>query len=184
MVDDYGPEAIRAKVEERLGRKLDDFTAPESTGFADHMGVHEQKQRGLYHVGVPVPVGIVNGGQLIDMADLAASFGGDVRLTKQQNLILANVPSAQVDGVVASLSDLGLPVDANRLRATANSTAAAGSGIAGLMPTGSDSDSFASPGMQISEQTSQEACASNCLVLPGSTFWEAMIGTSRSTASR
>src|SRR5204862_4931727 len=44
MVDDYGAEAIRAKVEERLGRRLQDLAAPASIGFTDHMGVHEQKQ--------------------------------------------------------------------------------------------------------------------------------------------
>src|SRR5207248_11231331 len=75
MVDDYGPEAIREKVEARLGRKLQSLPAPVSIGFTDHMGVHEQKQPGLYHVGVPVPVGIADGGQLIAIADLADELG-------------------------------------------------------------------------------------------------------------
>ncbi|MFL5799685.1 MAG: nitrite/sulfite reductase [Actinomycetota bacterium] len=117
-VDDRGVEGVRSLVEERLGTRLQDGAAPEPEGFADHMGVHEQKD-GRFHVGVPVPLGLTSGEQLIAIASLAEGAGGDVRLTKQQNLILANVPSAQVDAVVASLSDLGLPVDANRLRATA-----------------------------------------------------------------
>jgi sulfite reductase (ferredoxin) len=117
-VDDRGVEEIRSMVEERLGARLEDGVAPEPTGFADHMGVHEQGD-GRFHVGVPVPLGLSSGEQLIAIADLASGVGGDVRLTKQQNLILANVPSAGVDRVVAALDDLGLPVDANRLRATA-----------------------------------------------------------------
>jgi sulfite reductase (ferredoxin) len=117
-VDDRGVEGIRALVEKRLGTRLQDGAAPEPAGFADHMGVHEQKD-GRFHVGVPVPLGLTSGEQLIAIASLAEGAGGEVRLTKQQNLILANVPSLQVDGVVAALAGLGLPVDANRLRATA-----------------------------------------------------------------
>jgi ferredoxin-nitrite reductase len=119
MVDDYGPEAIRAKLEERLGRRLEDLTAPESTGFTDHMGVHEQKQRGLFHIGVPVTVGIVNGDQLIAVADLAASFGGDVRLTKQQNFVISSVPEARVQETKERLLEIGFDVDGHPLRGSA-----------------------------------------------------------------
>jgi sulfite reductase beta subunit-like hemoprotein len=119
MVDDYGPEEMRAKVEARLGRHLADLPAPAPDGYADHMGVHEQKQPGLFHVGVPVPLGIVNADQLLAIADLADGAGADVRLTKQQNAVLAGVPTERLDEVVGALAELGLPVDANPLRATA-----------------------------------------------------------------
>jgi ferredoxin-nitrite reductase len=119
MVDDYGADGMRKKVEKRLGRQLEDFAAPESVGFTDHMGVHEQKQPGHYHVGVPVPVGIIGGPQLIEIADLAQSFGGEVRLTKQQNFVLTGVPEARLEEVTGRLAELGFPVDANPLRATA-----------------------------------------------------------------
>jgi sulfite reductase beta subunit-like hemoprotein len=117
-VDDRGVEEIRAMVEERLGRRLDDGSAPEAVGFADHMGVHEQGD-GAFHVGVPVPLGLTSGPQLVAIADLADGVSGDVRLTKQQNLILANVPAARLDDVVGALAEIGLPVDANPLRASA-----------------------------------------------------------------
>jgi sulfite reductase beta subunit-like hemoprotein len=119
MVDDYGPEEMRAKVEARLGRRLDDRAAPAPDGYADHMGVHEQKQPGLFHVGVPVPLGIVKADQLLAIADLAASAGADIRLTKQQNAVVGGVPAERLDEVVGALGDIGLPVDANPLRATA-----------------------------------------------------------------
>ena len=119
MVDDYGAEGVRAKVEARLGRRLEDFTAPESAGFADHMGIHEQKQPGRHHVGVPVLVGLITGEQLVQVADLAASFGGDVRLTRQQNFEVTGVPAARLDQTTGRLAEIGFPVDANPLRATA-----------------------------------------------------------------
>jgi ferredoxin-nitrite reductase len=118
-VDDYGTDEIRTKIEARLGRRLADLPAPPPDGYADHMGVHEQKQPGLFHVGVPVPLGIVRADQLLAVADLAGGAGADVRLTKQQNAILANVPAAHLDDVVRALGEIGFPVDANPLRATA-----------------------------------------------------------------
>src|SRR5205814_919012 len=85
----------------------------------DHMGVHEQRQPGLYHVGVPVPVGIADGGQLVAIADLADELGGDVRLTKQQNLIVTGVPEARLQETKDRLGEIGFDVDAHPLAATA-----------------------------------------------------------------
>jgi len=119
MVDDYGVGAIRSMVEERLGRRMDDGVAPEPRGYTAHTGVAAQKQDGLFWLGVPIPVGIANGDQLRRVAATAREAGGDVRLTKQQNLIVTGVPAARVDGARADLADIGFPVDANPLRATA-----------------------------------------------------------------
>ena len=47
MVDDVGPEGMRERVEEKLGRRLEDFTLPPLPGAVDHLGVHAQKQDGL-----------------------------------------------------------------------------------------------------------------------------------------
>jgi ferredoxin-nitrite reductase len=119
MVDDHGVEVIRSMVEERLGRGMADGVAPSPKGYTAHVGVAEQKQDGLFHLGPPIPVGITDGDQLIRLAALARSVGGDVRLTRQQNLIVTGVPASRVDEAVAELSDIGFPVDANPLRATA-----------------------------------------------------------------
>src|SRR5262249_40598462 len=117
MVDDYGPEGIRAEVERRLGRTLADFELPPPGAFSDHTGVHEQKQPGLYAIGAPVHVGLVSGDQMIAVADVAERLGGDIRLTRQQNLVLTNVPEAEVGATVSELSALGFPLDVNHIRA-------------------------------------------------------------------
>jgi ferredoxin-nitrite reductase len=119
MVDDYGAEGMRAEVERRLGRELADFTLPPPGEFRDHVGVHAQNQPGLYYVGAPVHVGLVTGDQLIALADLAEGFGGDVRLTRQQNVIVTGVPEGRVDETVASLAEIGFPLEVNPLRASA-----------------------------------------------------------------
>ena len=46
MVDDHGPEGMRAEVERRIGRRLADFELPPPGRFRDHIGVHPQRQPG------------------------------------------------------------------------------------------------------------------------------------------
>ncbi len=109
MMDDYGPEGVRAKVEEQLGRALRDGVAPEPADDADHMTVRAQRQPGLSTVGVPVPAGRVTGDMLEDLGGLLAGLGADARFTRQQNIILGNVPTKRVGEVTARLAELGLP---------------------------------------------------------------------------
>ena len=120
MVDDIGPEGMRARTEERLGRSLEDFRLPPvDTEPSNHVGVHEQKQPGLAYVGFPVHLGLVSGEQMVALADLADDVGADVRITRQQNFIVANVPAGRVDEVVAAVGEIGFPLDVNPLRANA-----------------------------------------------------------------
>jgi len=118
MVDDYGPKGVRAEVERRLGRELEDFELPPPPGgFSDHVGVHPQARPGLVYIGVPVHLGLVSGEQMTAVADLADRFGGDVRITRLQNFVLAGVPEQQADEAVAELASIGFPLDVNPVRA-------------------------------------------------------------------
>jgi sulfite reductase beta subunit-like hemoprotein len=117
MIDDIGPEGMRERVEARLARRLEDFTLPPVAGPpSDHLGVREQKQAGFVYVGVPVHLGLISGDQMIAVADLAERVGGDVRVTRLQNFVVANVPDAQADEVVTELAAIGFPLDVNHLR--------------------------------------------------------------------
>jgi ferredoxin-nitrite reductase len=120
MVDDFGAEGMRAEVEKFLGRKLEDLDQPPQRvgGITEHLGVNAQRQPGLSYIGFPVRLGKATGQQLIRIAEIAESVGGDVRLTRQQNFIVANVPDAKVDQVVAEIGALGFPLDVSKLHAT------------------------------------------------------------------
>jgi sulfite reductase beta subunit-like hemoprotein len=119
LVDDYGPEVLRAKIEARLGRPLATVAQPpRPAGFTDHLGIHPQKQAGLVYIGFPIFLGQVTGEQTVRIADLVESFGGDIRVTRQQNLILTGVPAARVDEVAGRMAEIGFPLDANPLRGT------------------------------------------------------------------
>ncbi len=117
MVDDYGPEGMRAEVERRLGHALPDFALPPHPGTqADHLGVQPQRQHGLVSVGIPVHLGLVTGDRLIALAGIAERLGGDVRVTRQQNLVLASAPEERVEWALDALSLAGFELDANGVR--------------------------------------------------------------------
>ncbi|MFB6265262.1 MAG: MoaD/ThiS family protein [Bradymonadaceae bacterium] len=116
MVDDYGPEAIREKVEQRVGKEFEDFEAPEPAGGdSGHLGINEQKQEGKYYIGYSVPQAWVMGDQLQALADVVDDVDGDVRFTRLQNFLLANIPEDEVDRVVDEVEEIGFPLDRNEL---------------------------------------------------------------------
>jgi ferredoxin-nitrite reductase len=119
MVDDFGPEGMRAEVERVLGRRLEDLPEPpKRIGDTEHLGIQRQKQEGLSYIGFPAYLGRMSGEQMIRIAGIAESVGGDIRLTRQQNFIVANVPDREVERVVAEIEEVGFPLEVNRLRAT------------------------------------------------------------------
>jgi ferredoxin-nitrite reductase len=125
MVDDIGADGMLERVEAHLGRTLERYELPAiDVQPSAHIGVHAQKQEGLSYIGVPVQLGLSSGDQLIEVADLAESFGGDIRLTRQQNLIVTSVPNERVDEVLEKLDELGLPLTTNEI--WANSIACTG----------------------------------------------------------
>jgi ferredoxin-nitrite reductase len=122
MVDDVGAEGMLDRVETKLGRTLERYELPPVAAHPSaHIGVHPQKD-GRRYIGLPVPLGLSSGDQLIAVADLVESFGGDIRLTRQQNLIVTGV--VDVDATLASLAEVGLTLETNEV--WANSIACTG----------------------------------------------------------
>ncbi|MFP5252551.1 MAG: MoaD/ThiS family protein [Actinomycetes bacterium] len=114
MVDDLGAEGMRSRVEQQLGRPLEDGASPAPAGESDHMAAAAQRQRGLVHLGLPVPSGRVSGTVLEALADLVEEVGGDIRLTRQQNLVVGNVPAGRVPDLREALTAAGLSPDRGR----------------------------------------------------------------------
>lgn len=119
MIDDYGPAEFRRLVEARLGYRMEDLLEmPMAEAESDHMGIHEQKASGLYYAGFPVYLGLMSGRQMREVATLAASYGGDIRLTRRQNFILGGIGKDRLEEVIARMEALGFALDANGLYAS------------------------------------------------------------------
>ena len=106
-------ETFLAEVERRLGYKLDAAAHEEAPAdiFRDHVGVHAQKQLGLFYIGAAVLRGRITPDQLRSAAALAERYGtGELRTTNTQNLIIVNVRKENIEAVAQGLQSAGLPV--------------------------------------------------------------------------
>ena len=113
LLEEWGPRRFREELERRLGRKLNDGYAPyvPVTANRAHVGIHPQKQHGLFYAGVATKRGRLPGTDMIAVAELARRHGGGrVRLTTAQNLVVLDVPEAERERLAAGLAALDLTV--------------------------------------------------------------------------
>ena len=100
----------------RLGFQLEPAAEefPPLDVYRDHVGIHAQKQSDLFYVGAAVLRGRITPEQMRAAADLADRFAtGELRTTNMQNLLVINVPRANVDLLARELDSAGLRVAAS-----------------------------------------------------------------------
>ena len=103
LVQEMGPERFRVELQERAAFELTPAGEDLTRRYrGDHVGVHAQKQQGLFYVGLNVTVGRMAGRNLIEVARLAEQYGGgELRLATDQNLIVSGVPHDRLDHLLA-----------------------------------------------------------------------------------
>ena len=112
----WTPEGFQSEIENRLGFQLDPAVEEQAPNdvYRDHVGIHPQKQAGLFYVGAAVLRGRISARQMQSAADLSDRFaGGAVRLTNMQNLLIVNVPQENVETLARELPAASLPVQAS-----------------------------------------------------------------------
>lgn len=123
VLDAWGFEKFLAAVEDKLGRKLDRVDAAHikprpQPGRMAHIGVHAQKQPGLYWIGVALLLGKLTAAQMRGLAAIAGELGdGRILLTVWQNLLLSGVPEAKLEAAKSRIVALGLDWQASHVRA-------------------------------------------------------------------
>jgi ferredoxin-nitrite reductase len=102
LVQELGPEGFREALEERTSFELmpagEDLTKHYR---GDHVGIHPQKEDGLYYVGLNVPVGRMSGEHFVEAGRLAGEYGGEIRLATDQNVIITRVREEVVEAFLA-----------------------------------------------------------------------------------
>ncbi|HEX3946378.1 MAG TPA: hypothetical protein VHW47_01680 [Acidimicrobiales bacterium] len=103
LAQELGPEGFREELDRRVRFDLVPAGEELTRRFrGDHVGVHPQKQDGLFYVGCSVPVGRLHGIDLVEAARLAETYGdGTVRLGTDQNFTLTGIPGDKVDALLA-----------------------------------------------------------------------------------
>ncbi len=105
-------EQFLDELQRRLGFRFDPAEGenPPADVYRDHIGIHPQKQPGLFYVGAAVLRGRITAEQMQLAADLADSFAaGELRATNMQNLLIVNVPKANTESLAKELDAIGLP---------------------------------------------------------------------------
>jgi ferredoxin-nitrite reductase len=103
LVQELGPEGFRAELAARTRFSLRPAGEALTKRYrGDHIGIHEQRQEGLFYVGCCVPVGRMSGIELVEAARLAETYGdGNLSLGTDQNFILSGIPADRVDDLVS-----------------------------------------------------------------------------------
>ncbi|HIK44107.1 MAG TPA: ferredoxin--nitrite reductase [Leptolyngbyaceae cyanobacterium M65_K2018_010] len=99
LIDEWGLDRFRAAVEVAYGSPLLTAAPTDEIDWdkRDHIGIHPQKQVGLYFVGLHVPVGRLTATTMAELARLAEVYGeGELRLTVEQNVIIPHVPESRL----------------------------------------------------------------------------------------
>ncbi len=120
LVADKGWQWTRDKIEEVLGYQLehDDTLLDPPAIHTDHLGIGKQKD-GNYYVGVPIGRGRWTARNMADIAELAEKYADGekrIRTTGKQNVILLDIPEANLAALEKDLTDRGLPPVAHSLR--------------------------------------------------------------------
>jgi sulfite reductase beta subunit-like hemoprotein len=114
LVADRGWEWIRQELEKRVGFPLEhdeEIVHPRGALHTDHVGIGEQKN-GNFYVGIPIERGRWTADQMQAVAELTEKYAdkeaGEIRLSQKQNVIITDVPQANVDALVKELQQVGL----------------------------------------------------------------------------
>lgn len=125
VVEAMGLEGVLAEAEKHLNFKLirlaEDAGGQEPRSFSQqghsHVGIHPQKQAGLFYLGAHVPVGQLTDWQLERLADISDNYGsGELRLTVWQNVIVPNVKEAFVGSAAKALRKAGFSTEESALK--------------------------------------------------------------------
>jgi ferredoxin-nitrite reductase len=120
---------------------LKEFSAIlQGEGKYQHIGIHPQRQKGLFYIGIVLPLGRLENTQMKGLAGLAAKYGSDtLRLTPWQNLLITDIPQQWVDDVQREIAFLELDSSATNIK----SALVACSGNRGCASSATDTKSHA-----------------------------------------
>lgn len=118
LIEDWGVEKFRAKVEEYFGKPLTAFKELPPFKYKDFLGWNEQGDGKLF-LGIPIENGRVkdegNFKLRTALREIVQKFSLPIRLTPNQNLLFYEIDSAQKTEIQQILDRCGVQVDPNQI---------------------------------------------------------------------
>ncbi|MEH2145801.1 MAG: precorrin-3B synthase [Nostoc sp.] len=114
------PPSLRSRSGTKCGKEEEFSTFLQKEALDanyQHIGIHPQRQKGLFYIGVVLPLGRLESSQMRGLADLATKYGsGTLRLTPWQNLLLTDIPQQRLADVQSEIAFLGLDSSAINIK--------------------------------------------------------------------
>ncbi|MFE1748491.1 sulfite reductase, ferredoxin dependent [Coleofasciculus sp. H7-2] len=118
LIEDWGVEKFRAKVEEYFGKPLTAFKELPPFKYKDFLGWNEQGDGKLF-LGIPIENGRVkdegNFKLRTALREIVQKFSLPIRLTPNQNLLFYEIDTAQKTEIQQILDRCGVQVDPNQI---------------------------------------------------------------------
>ncbi|HVT89343.1 MAG TPA: NirA family protein [Tepidisphaeraceae bacterium] len=114
VLDKMGFDAFLLEVEKHLPEKLRRIPIEQCEPRLQaiqgaHVGVHPQKEKGLFYIGVAAPAARLRAEQMRVLANLAGEFGqSELRLTVWQNVLIPHIAEQDIPVVKQRIEDAGL----------------------------------------------------------------------------
>ena len=122
LLDRWGHDRFVTEIEAQLGRPLLRIDAASVAPRPPqqkhgHLGIHPQRQPGLSYIGITTAVGRLTADQVRGLARIAERYGAaTIRLTVWQNLLISDIPTADVPQALDAIAALGLGWEASHIR--------------------------------------------------------------------
>ncbi len=114
LINDWGIKRFRMALEEKIGKKLENYDGPIYLNDNDHSGIRPQSQEAYCYVNVPLIGGLMTIREMIILAELAKEHGNsELRLTPQQNVIIPNIIDEKM--VIKKLERSGFNLGGSKL---------------------------------------------------------------------
>jgi ferredoxin-nitrite reductase len=142
LLQGWGVETYLQQVENRLSKSLcrgEKFGATLPASPRAHLGLHAQRQAGLFYLGVGLSLGRLQVAQLRGLAALSAQYSSTLRLTPWQTILIPGIPQQNVNEVQQQVESLGLYPTATH----PSSAMVACSGTAGCRAAATDTQGHA-----------------------------------------
>lgn len=115
LINTWGKDKFIKMLEEKLGKKFEEYVGSPFTNNGLHEGIQQQRQEGYSFLHIPIQGGILSFNNMMNLANLADTYGkGEIRLTPNQNVIIPHI--AEIRSCISSVKDAGFSLDGSQLR--------------------------------------------------------------------